>query len=163
MALATGRISSGMTYLYKRIFPFFWFGFLLLFFFLQFFISGFRGADFQIPFLLIPAAMMVFGYFLMKKLVFDLVDEVTDVGDALLVRNGPRQEKIALSDIINVNYSPLINPPRVTLTLRDPGIFGKEVTFCAPVRLMPFSQSPIIQDLIARVDAARNKAVRPAR
>ena len=31
------------------------------------------------------------GYFMMKKLVFDLVDEVWDDGDALIVMNGDRK------------------------------------------------------------------------
>jgi hypothetical protein len=48
-----------------------------------------------------------------------------------------------------------VNPPRVTLLLRHPGIFGKEVTFCAPIRLLPFSKSPVIEELIARIDSAR--------
>jgi hypothetical protein len=50
----------------------------------------------------------------MKKLVFNLVDEVFDVGDALLVRCGGREEPIALADIKNVNYFPYMSPPRST-------------------------------------------------
>jgi hypothetical protein len=103
--------------------------------------------------------MIVFAvvYFVMKKLMFDLVDEVLDAGDALIVRNGGQQERVALSDIMNVSYSPLVSPPRVTLSLRRPSIFGSEVTFCAPIRLMPLSPSPIISDLIRRIDAQRRQ------
>jgi hypothetical protein len=51
----------------------------------------------------------------------------------------------------------MINPPRVTLTLRQPSIFGTEVSFSAPVRFIPFAKSPLVEDLIRRVDAARRK------
>ena len=78
-----------------------------------------------------------------------------DLGDALLVKNADQEDRIALSDMVNVNYTPLMVPPRVTLSLRKAGLFGKQVSFCAPVRFVPFASSPIIADLIIRVDAAR--------
>mgnify|MGYP003353977341 CR=1 FL=1 len=49
----------------------------------------------------------------------------------------------------------MINPPRVTLSLRKPGIFGDKVTFCAPVRIVPFTSDPTIDALIKRIDATR--------
>ena len=99
--------------------------------------------------------MGVVGYVMMKKLILDLVDEVWDDGAALIVRNKSREDRIALSNIMNVSYSPLINPPRVTLMLRQPSNFGSEISFSAPVRFVPFARSPVIEDLIRRVDAAR--------
>jgi len=36
-------------------------------------------------------------------------------------------------------------------------VFGDQITFAAPIRLVPFSTSPIINDLIDRIDAARQK------
>ena len=54
----------------------------------------------------------------------DLVDEVWDASDALVVRNKGEEARIRLSDIINVSYSPVGSPPRVTLSLRTPGRFG---------------------------------------
>jgi hypothetical protein len=99
---------------------------------------------------------------MIKKLLFDLVDEVLDAGDALVIRNGHLEERVALSDIMNVGYSPFMNPPRVTLSLRNPGMFGDRVSFCAPVSLMPtFSTSPIIDELIKRIDAARRAGPAP--
>jgi hypothetical protein len=93
------------------------------------------------------------SYRFMKKLVFNLVDAVFDVGDALLVRNGGREERIALADIENVNYSPY-SPPQVTLSLRRPTVFGDTIVFCAPTRIRPLS---FIDDLVDRIDAARQK------
>lgn len=155
MSAQMPRLSSSMTFFYKRIFPIIWFGFLLIFFAVSL-LGGARSAAFPpAPFLIMPVVMMVFGYLIMKKLVFDLVDEVLDAGDALLVRNGSQHEQVPLSDIMNVSYSQFVNPPRVTLSLRNPGTFGSKISFCAPVRLMPFSTSPAIDKLIERIDAAR--------
>jgi hypothetical protein len=151
------RISSGMTFFYKRIFPIIWFGFLALLMAAPF-VAPMIGKSYSgspMVFLIAPV-MMIVGYFSMKKLVFDLVDEVLDAGDALVIRNGHLEERVALSDITNVGYSQYMNPPRVTLSLRNPGTFGDRVSFCAPASLMPtFSTSPVIDELIKRVDAAR--------
>jgi hypothetical protein len=152
------RISSGMTFFYKRVFPIIWFGFLALFMGIPFAKSLFGGSVSGPPIevFIVPAIMMVVGYFMMKKFVFDLVDEVLDAGDALLIRNGHLEDRIALADITNVGYAQFMNPPRVTLSLRNPGVFGDRVSFCAPVSLMPtFSTSPIVDELIRRIDAAR--------
>lgn len=43
----------------------------------------------------------------------------------------------------------------VTLTLRQPGILGKEISFSPPRRFPGSSRSPIIDELIERVDRAR--------
>jgi hypothetical protein len=43
------------------------------------------------------------------------------------------------------------------LSLRRPSIFGDQVAFCAPIRFVPFATSPIIDDLINRIDVARRK------
>ncbi len=148
------RISSKTTFLHKRIFPVVWFGLLAVFIVVAL-IAGLGDRRQSLIFLLVPIFMAAFGYVIMKKLVFDLVDEVWDDGTSLLIRNGGREDRIALPNIMNVSYSPLINPQRVTLMLRKPSIFGTEVTFIAPVRFTPFAKSPVIEDLIRRVDATR--------
>jgi hypothetical protein len=151
------RISSGWTFFYKRVFPIVWCGFIVLFFGTSLYhVSWSDGA--VLPFLIVPFLMLGFGFYFMKKFVFDLVDEVwEDGGDALLVKNRDQQQRIDLADIKNVNYTALSNPPRVTLSLRRPTIFGEQITFCAPVRLVPFATSPLINELIERVDAARER------
>jgi hypothetical protein len=58
-------------------------------------------------------------------MALNLVDEVFDLGDALLVRNGGQEERIALADIKNVNFFPYMSPPQVTLSLRRPSVFGE--------------------------------------
>ncbi len=149
-------LSSKMTFFNKRIFPTIWFGFLILFLGVSFFTGAGRNTGPPLPFLIVPAIMIVFGYYMMKKLVFDLVDEVWDDGDALVVKNGGQEQRIALSDIKNVSYSPYMNPPRVTLSFRQSTVFGEQITFGAPVRLMPLTASPVITALIDRIDRSRH-------
>src|SRR6202050_1273526 len=151
------RISSKMTFFYKRIFPVFWFGFLILFIAVPLFFGGAQNGPPPFPFLIVPLIMMGFGYFVMKKLVFDLVDEVWDDGETLLIRNRGQEERVALRDIKNISYSTVINPPRVTLSVRQPTIFGDQIAFMAPVRFVPFTTSPLINELIERVDRARQR------
>lgn len=151
------QISSRWTYFHKRIFPLLWFGFLALFVVVV--LLAPRGQDpFEPVFLLGPVAMAVFGYFLMRSLIFDLVDEVVDAGDALIVRKAGEEARIALADIVNVDSTTLVNPPRITLTLRTPCRFGRKVAFLPPPhrRLWaPFAPNPIAEELVERVDRAR--------
>jgi len=146
-----------MTFFYKRVFPIIWFGFLAAIMIGPAVIGMNTGQTPDPMVFIAPVVMMVFGFFIMKKLVFGLVDQVLDAGDALLVKNGAQQEQIPLADITNISYVQMMNPPQVTLSLRRPTTFGEKVTFCAPTRLMPFATSPVIDDLIKRVDAARRR------
>lgn len=148
-------ISSKMTFFYKRVFPFIWFGVLLLLIAFGLFTMSRGDLASNVPFLIVPVLMAVFGYRIMKKLVFNLADEVLDAGDALVVRSGGQEERIALSDIKNVNYSPYMSPPQVTLSVRRPTVFGDTIMFCAPVSMLPLRSSPIIAELVDRIDAAR--------
>jgi hypothetical protein len=150
-------MSSRMTFSYKRIFPVIWFGFLAVFFGIAL-VKGLTADPISnLPFLVVPVVMAILGYQIMKKMAFNLVDEVFDLGDALLVCNGGQEERIALADIKNVNFFPYMSPPQVTLSLRRPSVFGETIVFCAPARLMPLSTSPMIEKLIDRIDAARQE------
>jgi len=148
------QISSQGTFFYKRIFPVLFFGFLTCFFIVQLAIDK-RGGDLPVVFFVIPVSIAAFSYFVMKRMIFDLADEVLDAGDSLVVRFGSEQERISLSEIINVSYSYMSNPARATLTLRTPGRFGKEITFAPPQSFVPFAKSQIVSDLLERIDAAR--------
>jgi hypothetical protein len=153
---AMKRISSRWIWFSKYVFPVFWFGFLGFSVVMILVTENSEGAW---PFFLIivPILMGVFGYFMMKKMVWDLADEVSDAGDSLIVRFGKEEEQILLSNIVNVSYSYMMSPARVTLMLREAARFGSEVSFAPPQRFSfnPFAKSPVILDLIQRVDAAR--------
>jgi hypothetical protein len=150
-------MSSKMTFFYKRIFPVIWFGFLAVFFLIGL-VKGLAADPLSnLPFLIVPVVMAIIGYQMMKRMAFNLVDEVFDLGDALLVRSGGQEERVALADIKNVNFFPYMSPPQVTLSLQRPSVFGDTIVFCAPARIMPLSRSPTIEKLIDRIDAARQQ------
>lgn len=149
------RISSRSTFFTKRVFPVIWFGFLAFFLFVSLHATQRRHDPNLVGAFIGPIIMGVVGLVIMKKFVFDLADEVSDDGDALVVRFGTETERIPLSEIMNVSYSYASNPNRVTLTLRTPGGFGKEISFAPPTQFLPFTKSPIVADLIERIDAAR--------
>ena len=151
------KLSSNATFVYKRIFPIFWFGFLAMFL-----ITGisFQSrideniGSFLLPFLVIPPVMAILGYFVFKALIFDLADEVTDEGDSLVVRKGAETVRVSLKAIMNVSHSSA-RPERITLFLRQPSSFGDRIVFMPPQRNWPFSMHPVAEDLIRRIDATR--------
>jgi hypothetical protein len=157
------RISSKATYFNKRIFPLIWFGVLFVFVGVSVFGARHQNTNSFMPFLIMLVIMIILGFVIMKKLVFDLVDEVWDDGNALVVKNRGQEQRIALNDVKNVSYSPFMNPPRVTLSLRRTTVFGDQITFGAPLRFVPFSTSPLIDDLINRIDAAREQRAQKQR
>jgi hypothetical protein len=146
-----------MTYYHKRIFPLFWFGFLGLFILVGIYSETLKGKISPVPLFIIPIIMAVFGYFLFKKIIFDLVDEVYDGGDFLLIKNKQREDRIKFSNIRNVSYTTFMNPQRITISLRESSAFGKEVSFSPQLRLTLnfFQKDPLIEDLINRVENAR--------
>lgn len=154
------RISSRNTFFVKRVFPLLWFGGLTLFLATALSAGLHARAKPALVFFVVPFLMFGLGFWLMRRLVFDLADAVYDDGDALRVRFRGEEERIPLANIINISYSGLTNPPRATLTLRQPGMFGKEVTF-SPVQKIfgPLlrTTNPIVSDLIERADAARRR------
>ena len=148
------RISSKRTWFLKKAFPVLWFGILAVTLAVGLF-AGMQRVD--LAFFAVPLLMAVVGFVVMRKFVWDLADEVFDCGDALLVRKGDREERISLSNIINVSMTVAVNPPRLTLRLDKPGRFGNEVVFSPETRfgLNPFAKNRIAEDLIVRADRAR--------
>lgn len=149
--------SAHSTFFSKRIFPIIWFGAQIAMG-ITIILSHRANANIPLLMLMFPLFMALIGYVLMKKLVFDLVDEVLDGGDALLVRAGAIRERIELSNIINVSYAGMTNPRRVTLTLRHAGALGSEVTFSPRQQAFQWNRNAMVEELIQRVDAARRAA-----
>jgi hypothetical protein len=151
------RISSKATFFNKWLFPILWFGFL------AFFVGQlvFSGAVKQDPvFLLAPLVMAVFGFFMMKFLVWDLADTVDDLGSHLLVRRNGVEATIPLSNIMNVSATQFVNPSRVTMRLVNPCELGASVSFSpkSPLSLNPFAKNPVAEELMERAFAARAKS-----
>jgi hypothetical protein len=147
---------SGSIFFMKYMFPVFWFGFVGSFLVIVLFTERSEGGWFLFA-IIVPTIMGILGYSMMKKMVWDLADEVLDAGNALVIRFGKEQEMIPLAEIVNVSYCYMMSPARVTLTLRQPCRFGSEISFATPQRFsfVPFPKSSEIAELIRRVDAAR--------
>jgi hypothetical protein len=148
------QISSKSQFFSKRVFPIIWFGFLGFMMYQAVAWGAFKADPMS---LIMPCAMAVFGFFLMKKLVWDLMDTVYDCGDYLLVIKRGEEDKLLLSNIMNVSASTHTNPPRITLRLVRPGKFGAEIAFSPATRftLNPFAKNAVAENLMARVDQAR--------
>ena len=158
-------ISSKRTFFMKRVFPVLWLGFIGIGLVVPFLVPATpRNPALHVPppqlFLIVPLLMLVFGFFLFRKLIWDLADEVEDFGDYLRVRRGGIDERVNLADVMNVSMSQFTNPPRLTLRLRKPGAFGDEIVFIPQtqgVRFNPFARNPVAERLIQRVDRLRNE------
>jgi len=155
------RISSRSTFFLKRLFPLLWLALTALLVLIVYGATRAVAHAPALPLLLAgPVLLLLFVYALVRRLVGDLADEVYDEGEALRVRFGAEEERIPLANIINISFAGLSNPPRATLTLREPGRFGRQVSF-APVQRVfgPLLrlENPLINELIVRVDAARRR------
>lgn len=151
------KISSGSTVFYKRILPLLGLAVLATFVIVPFRLPHAEGPDW---FFFVPLCIFaVFGFFFMKNLMWNLMDEVQDGGEYLLVRRGSDQERIPLSNVMNVNASTYMNPPRITLRLVKPGRFGSEVPFLpvSGLRINRFAKNPVAEDLIVRAYEARTQ------
>jgi hypothetical protein len=140
----------------KRVFPVLWFGTLAAFA-VGSLVSGEASKD---PLLvLVPVIIMVVGFVLMQALVWIAVDEVADLGDALLVRNRGKEQRLALTDIRRVDAATRTNPPRVTMHLERPGPFGERITFFTAdgMAFNPFRSTVVGPELAARVKRAKDK------
>jgi hypothetical protein len=148
------KLTSKSTFFNKNIFPAIWFGFLG-FFVLTTLLASDKESGPGIIFIAVPIFMAIFGYFIMKKLVFDLIDEVYDEGTSLLFKNGGKEIRVNLKDVKNVSYSTMVNPHRVTLSLRYKTELGSELSFSPPMSFIPFKKNADIEELIDRIDKAR--------
>ena len=148
------QISSKATFLVKRVYPIvFTAGAVLVFALPLPFVERSRIPSMW-PLLVGAALVLAIGYWVMKKFLFDLVDAVFEDRDALVVKNDGREERVALSDIERAGYSSLLNPMRVTLSLRRPTGFGTEIAFLAPASILPFANADI-GALIRKIEAQR--------
>ena len=142
---------SGSTFIFKRLFPFVWFA-ILGFFFLSSLMSGSYKKD---PAMLIfMIAMCAFGYFVIKRIVGDIVDEAYDNGHELVFRNKGKETRVSLKDITNIDYNHMHNPPKVRIYIRKGVLKETKIVFSPPGAGL-FNKHPLVSDLIDRVYIAR--------
>ena len=110
------------------------------------------------------ALLFVVAVFCWWWFVSDLADEVQDCGDWLLVRRGDVEEKVMLTNIMQVKDSGRGDSPRIVLRLIVPGRFGRYVAFMPKQDVgwsfNPFAKTEVGENLIARVEQARDNARR---
>ena len=150
------KISSDWIWFAKGVFPPIWVGAWALFgVVVAFNVTATKDWFYVVAPLLIAA----FSFVTIKKQIWTLADGVWDGGDCLIVKNGGEEDRIPLSNIINVGASTDSNSSPVTLRLANPGKFGSEIRFLplGSSRLRPFAKNAIVEDLIARVHQARTK------
>jgi len=157
MPAGAKRISSGSNAFYKRMLPLIWCGIVLV---TAIIFWNIRRTDPRVPALiyLAPLIMAVVFYAVGRMLLADLVDEVWDNGQELIVVNEGHVEHLALSNIMNISYSGYTNPKKVTLSLRHGGRWGSRFSFIPPrstIRLLSLGTNEMVEELIRRVDAAR--------
>jgi hypothetical protein len=89
----------------------------------------------------------------MKKLIFELVDEIIDGGSFLIIKNKGLEDRVEFSNIMNVSSTQYINPSQVVLRLVKPCRFGSRVTFMPRFRFAfgIFPRNDIAEDLMRRV------------
>lgn len=149
------RISLRGSFFFKRAVLLLWFGVYASFGIHVY--SAISKGKAHFLFIVIPISMAVLAYLIMKPLWLDYVDEVWDVGDALIIKNQNRQDRIPLSEITNVcnindsDFRDQMLFSTVTLTLKKPCRFGKEVTFLTKSGYIPFRNSPIADELLKRI------------
>jgi hypothetical protein len=143
------RLSSRTTWWTKRAFPTCWFGFVVVW---ATVITGpiLQG---QVPVfvLLIPVAMAVVGYVVMRLLIFDVVDELLLDADDLVVRNAGDEVRVPLATLVHVQASSFTNPERITLTFKPPCRLGHEIVFLPPMRFFAFGRHPLADELTRRI------------
>ncbi|WP_338293078.1 hypothetical protein [Planctobacterium marinum] len=139
-----------MTWFHKRLFPLVWFGFLVFFFVMAPFST--EDTTKRIIFMVAPFPMALFGYFLMKKLIFGLVDEVYRQQDQIICRNGDKEERFNLSDIQSALYYTHSQPAKCVLRLRRNSNFGREIEFIPKINGNIFSFNADVEQLVDDVD-----------
>jgi len=155
------RLSSSSTFFYKWVFPLIWLGLVGFVFVMGFFSPHIRQYPPPDPVIVaMPIIMLFAGFFLFRRLLGGLADEVMLDGDTLIVKKGDEQLRIALAEVINVNSLSAVNPRRISLRLRNSTRLGRDIDFIPagrrPFRLLGMTRlDPLAEELIDRIDALR--------
>lgn len=142
------RISSKLTWWHKKGFPIGWVLYCSVF--VVGAIGGWLGGNLPFPVVLIPLSMIVFMFILQWMLgIVQSLDEVFLSDDQVLVRKNSIEDSFPITNIINVAACWMSHPESITLTLREPCRFGREIVFLAPHRWWSFPlQHPLAEELI---------------
>ena len=151
------KISSGLTFFYKRVFPIAWLGFIVIY---EFVVLGClfmnkMPMEKGIIFMVLPLLMFIAGLCFFSKLFWNLMDEVYYDEMSLLIKNGNESICIPFCEIKEINYKNS-RPPRIEVILNKKTVMGNALYFVPPVRIIAFSKHP---DIEAFFEKLRNSNV----
>lgn len=107
-------------------------------------------------------AFGILGFSFLKFWAGSFVDEVWIDGHDIVVLNHGVEDRIPLTNVSSVSGTTLLNPEWITLTLNSRSAFGYQVSFMPPVRLLRFSENPLVRELRELVATASDEAVNAA-
>lgn len=151
------RISSSLTFWYKRLGPWIWFGFLGLAT-LGSAVAALRG-NLDPRLCAAPPAVALVTCIYMRRFAFTVADEVYDTGDALVIRNKGREITVPICRLLSAKYSCIADPPRITLAFRLSALAEARVEFIPKIvlRMFVFRAPPLAADLSARIAAEKSR------
>lgn len=105
--------------------------------------------------LLEACGIVIFFWLVDSAVSSDLADEVRDQGDHLMIKRGSTTERIPLSNLRKVTVDS--DGEVMELYFVNPTRFGRKVAFSpiASLRLNPFGEHPLVEELMNRAYAAR--------
>jgi hypothetical protein len=91
------------------------------------------------------------------------MDEVWLDETSLLIRNGAREERVDLLNVLKIRDQFKWGQPRITLTLEEACGFGSTIAFCAKGMVgnhVLLRRNAAARQLADRIEALRNQAAR---
>jgi hypothetical protein len=126
------RISDASTWWHKKAYPLILFGFVGLF--ALFWIPGIIQQAVPPVVLLVPLAAALLSYVVMRWLIFSLTEDVFLDGDDVVLRDNGKEDRFPFNNVIDVEAPICSRPERITLTVREPCLFGRKIIFLPPRR-----------------------------
>jgi len=139
---------SGSPFIFKFLFPAIWLGIIF-----SILITSSKSNFLENVGLAI--FIFVFGFFFFKYSSWDLADSVYDQKESLLFKKGKKEQVVKIKDITGIDNVIFGYPERIIVNSRIEGSIGKKLVFSPPLRIKFFNQSPVIKELINRVENAK--------
>ncbi len=139
---------SGSSFIFKFLFPAIWLGIVL-----SILISSSKTN--LLENIGVAIFIFVFGFFFFKYSSWDLADSVYDKGNSLLFKKGKHEQIVKIKDIIRIDNVIFGYPERIIVNSSIDGPIGKKLVFSPPLRIKFFNQSPVIKELINRIESAK--------
>lgn len=154
------KISSQLTFFYKKIFPLLFIGGCIFFLFTALTSPESIKNDSSLPVWVFPLFMFGILTMLFIKFLHPLADEVYEDGYNIWIKRGKIEIKIPFENIQNINHEKSSKPNRVTLSCRNVTQLGNEISFL-PISGFyshKFTDFDVyLKDLIDRIDQKRSK------